>query len=152
MHVIVTARKRSCGQVMFLQVFISSWVGGEANVTITHGTLVLPVQGPPPFPAHQQWNHHWTPDMEPTPSNLPTSSHTPHMRPTPSPPLLLTSGGHHCWPVQTCSLEDLPLVPTSSGGHWNIYGWEVSGMHPTVMLSCYQGIPLHIEIHVKDSL
>ena len=36
-------------------------------------------------------------------------------------PLLLTFGGHHWRPVQTCSLEDLPptLVLTSSGCHRN---------------------------------
>ena len=36
-----------------------------------------------------------------------------------STPLLLTSGGHHQRPVQTCSLEDLPILPvlTSSGNH-----------------------------------
>ena len=39
------------------------------------------------------------------------------------PPLLLTSGGHHWRPVQTCSLEDLTPPPTqvliTSGGHWS---------------------------------
>ena len=49
---------------------------------------------------------------------------------------LLTSG-HHWTPVQICSLEDPPLVLTSSGGHWNTYGWQVGGTHPIGMLSCF---------------
>ena len=56
------------------------------------------------------------------------------------PPLLLTSGGHHWRPVQTCSLEDLPLpqpVLKSSGGHRNMYSWQMGGTHPIGMLSCY---------------
>ena len=40
-------------------------------------------------------------------------------------PLLLTSGGHHWRPVQTCSLKDLPPpVRTPSGGHRS--GWYAS--------------------------
>ena len=41
------------------------------------------------------------------------------------PLLLLTSGGHHWRPVQSCSLENLsrlPTVLTSSGGRQNTFG------------------------------
>ena len=54
--------------------------------------------------------------------------------------LLLTPGGYHGRPVQTCSLEDLPLfvpVLTPSGGHWNTYGWQLGGTHSIRMLSCF---------------
>ena len=51
-------------------------------------------------------------------------------------PLVLTCGGHHWIPFQTCSLEDLPAPPpppvlTSSDGH------RAGGTHPTGMLSRY---------------
>ena len=52
-----------------------------------------------------------------------------------SPPVLLTSGGHHWGCVQTCLLP-LPVL-TSIGGHRNTYGWQAGGSHPTGMLSCY---------------
>ena len=58
-------------------------------------------------------------------------------------PLLLISGGHHCRPVQTCSLEDLPPpVLKSSGGHQNTYGCQVGVTHPTGMLSCWKRVLL----------
>ena len=61
----------------------------------------------------------------------------PEMRRIPI-PLLLTSGGHHWIPVQTCSLEDPPpLLLTSRDGHRNTYGWQVGCTHPTLMLPCY---------------
>ena len=54
-------------------------------------------------------------------------------------PLLLTSGGHHWRPVQTCSLENIPppliSVLTSSGGHENTYSWQAGITHPIGMLS-----------------
>ena len=46
----------------------------------------------------------YPPDIKPDEPTLPPQ------------PLLLTSGGHHWKPVQTCSLEDLP-PPTPSGDH-----------------------------------
>ena len=60
----------------------------------------------------------------------------------PSPPPLLTSGGHHWRPVQTCSLEGIPtpfpsMVLTPCGSHWNMYGWLADGTHPTGMLSSW---------------
>ena len=56
----------------------------------------------------------------------------------PSPtPLLLTSGGHHWRPVQTCSPEiPIPSGVTSGGGHWSTYGfkWAVR-----ILLECFLG-------------
>ena len=52
-------------------------------------------------------------------------------------PLLVTPGGHPLRPVQTCPLED-PLTVLTSGGHWSTNRWQVDGMHPTGMLSCYR--------------
>ena len=43
------------------------------------------------------------------------------------PPPLLTSGGHHWKPVQTCSLEK--LKPPSSDSHQNMYSWQVGSTH-----------------------
>ena len=74
---------------------------GPGTLDITHGT-------PPPAPVRI-----WTPDTE-----LPN-------------PLLVKSGGHHWRPVQTCSLEDPPVL--TSGGH-STYGWQAAGMHSTGML------------------
>ena len=57
--------------------------------------------------------YHFLPDIRP--GDLPHSDIRPGDLPL---PLLLTSGGDHWRPVQTCSLEDLPsLVLTSSGSH-----------------------------------
>ena len=57
-----------------------------------------------------------------------------------APSLLVTSGGYHWRPVETCSL-DLTLQPPpqvlTSGGHKSTYGWQVGGMYPTGMLSCF---------------
>ena len=57
-----------------------------------------------------------------------------------SPPLLVTSGGHHWRPVQTCSFGDNPppLRATSGSGNWNwsMYGFQAGSMHPPGMLSC----------------
>ena len=59
------------------------------------------------------------------------------------PHLLVTSGGHHWRPVQTCSLDLIVQAPPSPppllltfGGHQSTYSWQVDGMHPTGMLSC----------------
>ena len=49
----------------------------------------------------------------------------------------MTSGGHHWRPVQTCSLEALPvhiyrhLVVAT-------YGWQAGAMHPSGMRSCHR--------------
>ena len=55
-------------------------------------------------------------------------------------PILLTFGGHHWRPVQTCLLRDPPPFPspvlTSSGGHRNACKWQASSTHATGMLSC----------------
>ena len=64
------------------------------------GTPLWTYQPPPPPPLNIP--SHPTPFWTNPP---PALSHT-H-------PLLLTSGGHHWRPVQTCALEDLPL-PTGT--------------------------------------
>ena len=57
-------------------------------------------------------------------------------------PLLLTSGGHHWGPVQTHSLEGLPLlVLTSSDGHQNTYSWQAGGTYTS-----YWNVVLFISI------
>ena len=73
----------------------------------------------------------------------------PDIRPRDPSSLLLTSGGHHCIPVQMCLLEELaasltppPLVLTSSGSHQNTYSWKAVGTHPTGMLSCQYYCPI----------
>ena len=58
----------------------------------------LPAPAPHPLPIHQTWD-------PPSPSTLDI-----RYGPPPRPPLV-TFGGHHWKPVQTCSLEDPPL-------HW----------------------------------
>ena len=77
-------------------------IGRSLHATITHDALghgYLP-HPPPPVP-------HLKPDMGPTPLLLTyLVVITGNKGPTPSP--LLTFGGYHWKPVQTCSFEDLP--------------------------------------------
>ena len=47
----------------------------------------------------------------------------------------VTSSGYHWGPVQTYSLD--PPSPLTSGGR-STKSWQVGGMHPTGMLSCYR--------------
>ena len=77
------------------------------NVTITYDALYLTVQAP----GHETW--------DPWPC-----------------PLILTSGGQHCWPFQACWLEDPTPRATSGGGHWSTYALQPNGTHPIGMLSC----------------
>ena len=42
----------------------------------------------------------------------------------------------HSRPVQTSLLKESPQV-TSGGGHWSTIGFQVGGMHPPGMLSCW---------------
>ena len=65
----------------------------------------------------------------------------------PAPPLL-TSGGQHLTPVQTCSLEDLLtlLILTSSSGH------QAGGTHPMescLVLSICGGLHLDLRVILK---
>ena len=48
---------------------------------------------------------------------------------------ILWSSLEICSNLFTWGPTTLPLVLTSSGGHWNTYSWQVDGTHPTVMLS-----------------
>ena len=46
--------------------------------------------------------------------------------------LLLTSAGHHCRPIQTCSTH-----PVLRSGNWNTYGWQAAGTYPTGIPCCW---------------
>ena len=71
---------------------------------------------PPTHPRQHTWEH-----TSPLPSQ--TSDLDTYL-------LLLTSGGHHWRPVQTCSFEGQPPpVLTTSDGHRNMYSWQVDGTH-----------------------
>ena len=66
------------------------------------------------------WVGYPTPPPDIRPGHLPPPPHIGHHTWAPTPlSILLTSGGHHWRPVQTCSLEDLmpQSALTSSGGH-----------------------------------
>ena len=97
---------------------LSFYLGkGGPHVTIIHDALG---HSYPQAPRYQTWNLHLplSPDMGPT-------------------PLLLTSGGHHWRPVQTCLLENIAqLVLTPSDNHRNMYCWQAVSTHPTGMPSC----------------
>ena len=101
-------------------VILSTMGGRGSHVTITHVHWDMKPTLPPR-------NRHQTSNMGPAPPRTPDmaytpSTPTPDMGPTLPPPqhqtwdlcpLLLTSGGHHWKPVQTCSLEALAPSP-----HW----------------------------------
>ena len=100
-----------------------------SHVPVTHGALELTV------PTPQTWDLGTYPSSAPPPPDLGPGYLPLHLF-----CLLLTPGGYHGRPVQTCSLEDLPLfvpVLTPSGGHWNTYGWQLGGTHSIRMLSCF---------------
>ena len=86
----------------------------RSHVTITHDTLDPAIQGPSVLV-------------------LPKTCNLTVQGPTGS--LSVTSGGQDWKPVQTCLLQDPPLVLTS-GGYWSTYGWQTDGTYPTGMLSC----------------
>ena len=77
---------------------------------------------------------YWTSMYTLLPSSAPTRHQT--WDPGHNPTLLVASCG------LTGDLFKLnpPLVLTSSGGHWNTYGWQAGNMLPTGMLSCYHYI------------
>ena len=95
---IVTARRRSCGKVMFSVVSVCAQGGGECHVTITNDALDLTVQGLPPCP---------------------------------SPPSVMVAKAGDLFKL--VHFRTPPSLLTSSG-----YGREASGMHPTVIFSCYR--------------
>ena len=93
----ITARKRSCGKVMFSHVSVCHSVQGDPMWPLP--MMYWDMGTPPPAPRYQTW-------VVITGNMGPTS-------------LLLTSGGHHWRPVQTCSLEDQPpLHPSGTGLYW----------------------------------
>ena len=93
----ITARKRSCGKVMFSVVSVCHFVRRGSHVSIT--------------------NHHTgTPYL--CTRNAPSQS-------SPHPALLMASGGQHWKPVETCSLEDHP--PTGTDIWWLLkHVWTVN--------------------------
>ena len=81
------------------------------------------------LPGHQTWN------LGPSP---PTSV----LGPTPTPRTsdmgvtpLLTSGGQHWKPVQTCSLEDSPPMSDIWWWPWKHVWFASGGTHPTGIFS-----------------
>ena len=102
----ITTHQRSCEKVMFSVVSVHSiWLGRGPHVIITPIT-------------HDA--------LEPTVQDPPPTWHPRYP--------LVTSGGHHWRPVQTCSLQ-APLGLTS-GGCWSEW-WsaQADGTHPTGMFS-----------------
>ena len=73
-------------------------------------------------PVHQTW--------DPPPPR--TSDLEPSMAPA-QPPQLVTPGGHHWRPVQTCSFEDPPGA-TSNGCRWSMY---ISKRTVGILLECF---------------
>ena len=163
---ILTARKRSCGKVMFLQVSVhQSFCPPEGrgshqeegpDVTITHDSLGY---GTYSSPGHQTWDltppldtKHWTYSL-PSPSTPPDTRHESYPLPPLTPfhsSLLLTSGSYHWRSVQTCSLEELPPpVLTSGGGHRNTYAWQAGSTHPTGMNSSWLTFLFEISFFVQ---
>ena len=119
----ITARKSSCLKVMFSQSCVCSqggYVKSHALWNRPHGIVHPPDMGP----------------RIPLPSPLPCTPPSGHRTwNAPSPPLV-TFGGHHWRPVQTCSLW--------AWGHTHPVPWcwhlvvatEAGSTHPTGMLSC----------------
>ena len=134
---IITARQRSCGNVVFSEACICLSTRGRGipmwSLLIMHRTSLY------------QASHLQTWDMgplAPTPSPLvlaPQTWDTGSTNPSPA-PLLVASSGHHWRPDQTYSvdltLQDPPAILTSSG-HQSTYGWFVDSTQPTGMLSCW---------------
>ena len=76
------------------------------------------------------------------PATSPLTGNTPPKWPTletcsnlftlgPTPILPLTSGAEYQRLVQSCSLEDPPLLVLTSGGYCSTYGGRVDGTHPS---------------------
>ena len=120
----ITAHQRE-GNV-FIQVCLST---GGSNMTIIQDAL----DPPSPVPSTRYGTF--------LDRDTPASRHGPHWTGT---PLLVTYGGHHWRPVQTCSLQD--CSPTSAFIWWPlkyVRSAQAGGTHPTVMLSCSIQSPQH---------
>ena len=91
----------------------------EKHVTINHDALDLTVQGLPSSPSPLQTSDLGSPIHPPAPA-IP----------------LLTPGGHHWRPVQTCPLEDPPisLGATSGRSHWSTYSLQ---REVCILLECF---------------
>ena len=96
-NVFITARKRSCGKVMFLHLSVILFIGGgEGRLALGPGGVPLGLVGHTPSPGHILRTH--TPDHTPPSTHTPldTPSHTPHQ--------------HTLWTLTpiTSSLDTLP--------------------------------------------
>ena len=112
---LVTGRRRSCGKVMFLLVSICLFMGREEvlNVTITHDTLDLTLQGP--SPRHQIWDY----------------------------PPVLSSSASDIWWYKSITGDLFKLFhlnihpPPSTDIWWSKHIWLASGWYASYwMLSC----------------
>ena len=94
---IFTARKRSCGKVMFLQASIVH----SGKVGISYASWERSYGRVPPFPStqHQTWATTPSTPLDIRPGHL-------------TPQLPLTSGGHHWWLVQRVDLRTYPSTGT----------------------------------------
>ena len=91
---------------------------GPLVLNIRHGDPPNPVPSEP-WPICQPWR-------QPQPPSEPWSTpQTSDMGPLI--PMLVTSGGNHWRPVQTCSCEDAPPAVTSGGCSWSMYSFQVGG-------------------------
>ena len=90
-------------------------------MTIAHDALDLTVQDPP---AHGTWY--------PSGPSSPPDTGPPGSAPAP----LVTYGGHHWRPAQTCSL-DLTVQGPTSGGHQSTYGWQAGGTVNLTLLKLF---------------
>ena len=96
--IIINARQRSCGIVMFSLLSVCSQ--GGPHVNITQNALDFTVQAASPL---------WTSDLSPSQTSDPPSPLGHQIWDSPGPsPLLVTS----VRPVQTCSLEDSSSTST----------------------------------------
>ena len=110
---------------IFSRICHSAQVAGGPHVTITmmHWTSLYRLPGPGPLLDIRYM----------APSPVPSTS---DIDPPGPGPLLMTSGGHHWRPVQTCSLEDPPTGTDIKLRHQSMYSWQAGSTHPPGMLSC----------------
>ena len=148
---IITTRHRSCGKVMFSVVSICLYTGQKAgsHVTIACDTLDFTVQGLHTLPPSPDMGPHCTGHLPPVLLqrwNLIIQG----------PPftLLVTSSGHHCRSIQTCSYQD----PHGADIWWvlkQVRSAQVGGTHSTGMFSCsvnYQGWEVWTHAHLNEKL
>ena len=130
--VLITARQRSCGKLVFSQVSVILFRGVPydhyPSCIGPHCTAHSQPRPCPPYHIKQG----------PLAQSLSPGHHIRQGRPAPTCPWPLTSD--IWWPLmETCS--DLftcgPPLILISGDHQSMYSWQIGSMHPTIMLSCY---------------